>query len=171
MKRLLAFASLASLALSASAFAQDEANVQEPAPVYSAADAFADPVEAPPAKAKICLPFARQAVKEDRNDKLPELNPGQMSPEMYLYLQEQQRHDDPKQALRRKAEARTAAREARITAMKWYGMSNARPQANPVPFMGTYSPAWVGSRGNRYDWYGLGWPSVGLRLDQSYQLR
>lgn len=170
MKRLLAFASLASLVLASSAVAQEEVNLQEPAPVYSSADAPAEPATETPAKAKIGLPFARQAVKEDRNDKLPELNPGQMSPEMYLYLQEQQRHDDPKQAIRRKAEARTAAREARITAMKWYGMSNARPQVNPVPFMGSYSPTWIGNGRERYDWYGLGWPSVSLRIDDSYQL-
>ncbi len=102
---------------------------------------------------------------------LPELNPGQVSPEMYLYLQELRRHDDPKQAVRRKAEARTAAREARIASMKWYGMSNSRPQANPIPFMGTYSPTWVGNSYDRYDWHPGWWPSVSLRVDQSYEVR
>ncbi|MCE9525770.1 MAG: hypothetical protein K8R36_06920, partial [Planctomycetales bacterium] len=116
MKRLLAFSSLASLVLATSAFAQEETDVYQPAPAEAVVEA------------KIAQPFARQAVKESKAEK-PELNPSQMSPEMYLYLQEQQRHDDHKQAIRRKAEARTAAREARITAMKWYGMSNARPQA------------------------------------------
>lgn len=183
MKRLLAFSSLASLVLTASAFAQEQAEIQQPISLYDAVEAPADsvfdspvepvldsPAEAP-AEARISPPFARQAVKENRADKLPELNPGQMSPEMYLYLQEQQRHDDPKQAIRRKAEARTAAREARITAMKWYGMSNARPQVNPVPFMGSYSPTWVGSGRDRNDWYGFGWPSVSLRVDQGYELQ
>jgi hypothetical protein len=171
MKRLMAFSTLASLVLSASAFAQEEFETQVPAPVYGAVDAPVDSVEEAPMEAKISPPLARQAVKEDRNDKLPELNPSQMSPEMYLYLQEQQRHDDPKQAIRRKAEARTAAREARIAAMKWYGMSNARPQVNPVPFTGSYSPAWIGNGRNNYNWYGLGWPSVSLRVDQSYELQ
>ena len=151
MKRLLALASVASLALAASAFAQ-EVNEEGKGPA---------PVDA-----------ARQViVRESRTEKLPELNPSQVTPEFYLYMQELRRHDDPQQAVRRKAEARTAAREARITAMKWYGMSNARPQANPVPFMGSYSPAWIGSRGERYDWFGMGWPSVSLRVDQSYQLQ
>ena len=159
MKRLLAFSSLASLVLAASAFAQEETEVREPAPVDAT-------VETKPAK-----PTARPVMKESRSQALPELAPSQVSPEMYLYLQELRRHDDPKQAIRRKAEARTAERDARLAAMKWYGMSNARPQANPVPFMGTYSPTWVGSRSERYDWYGLGWPSVSLRVDQSYQLQ
>jgi len=163
MKRLLAFSSLASLVLATSAFAQEETEVYQPAPGEAVIEA--------PAEAKIAQPFARQGVKENKAEKLPELNPSQMSPEMYLYLQEQQRHDDPKQAIRRKAEARTAAREARITAMKWYGMSNARPQANPVPFMGSYSPSWVGSGQDRNDWYGLGWPSLSYRMDENYQLQ
>ena len=155
MKRLLAFASVASLALAASAFAQDVNEGKEPAP----------------AEARHAQPVARAIARESHTERLPELNPSQVTPEFYLYMHELRRHDDPQQAVRRKAEARTAAREARITAMKWYGMSNARPQANPVPFMGTYSPTWIGSRGERYDWFGMGWPSVSLRVDQSYQLQ
>jgi hypothetical protein len=149
MKRLLAFASVASLALAASAFAQEVNEGKEPAP----ADAV------------------RHVARESHAEKIPELNPSQVTPELYLYMQDLRRHDDPQQAVRRKAEARTAARESRITAMKWYGMSNARPQANPVPFMGTYSPTWIGGRNERYDWYGPTWPSVSLRVDQSYQLQ
>ncbi len=158
MNRLLAFASLVSLTLTASAFAQEETELAQPAPVETA--------ETRPTE-----PENRVIVRESREESLPELNPSQVTPELYLYMQELRRHDDPKQAVRRKAEARTAAREARITAMKWYGMSNARPQANPIPFMGTYSPSWIGSHSDRYDWYGIGWPSVTLRVDQSYQLQ
>ena len=150
MKRLLAFASVASLVLAASAFAQEVNEEKEPAPADAARHAVAP---------------------ESRAEKIPELNPTQMTPELYLYMHDLRRHDDPQQAVRRKAEARAAAREGRITAMKWYGMSNARPQANPVPFMGSYSPTWVGSRNERYDWYGYTWPSVSLRVDQSYQLQ
>jgi hypothetical protein len=149
MKRLLALASVASLALAVSAFAQEVNEGKEPAP----ADAV------------------RHVARESHADKIPELNPSQVTPELYLYMQDLRRHDDPQQAVRRKAEARTAARESRITAMKWYGMSNARPQANPVPFMGSYSPTWIGGRNERYDWYGPTWPSVSLRVDQSYQLQ
>jgi hypothetical protein len=149
MKRLIA---LASLVFAASALAQD-ADTR----VIDRADGIGEGREAGPAV--------------NRREQLPELTPSEMSPELYLYLHEQRRLDDPKQAVRRKAEARSAARDSRIAAMKWYGMSNARPQANPVPFMGTYSPAWVGSGGDRYDWLGIGWPSVTLRIDQNYELR
>ena len=151
MKRLFAIASIASLTLAASTFAQDVTDAKEPG------EGKAEPATA--------------QVREFHAEKLPELNPSQVTPELYLYMHDLRRHDDPQQAVRRKAEARTAARESRITAMKWYGMSNARPQANPVPFMGTYSPTWIGSRSERYDWYGIGWPSVSLRVDQSYQLQ
>ena len=150
MKRLLAFASVASLALAASAFAQEVNEGKEPAPSDAVRHAVA---------------------RESHAEKIPQLNPSQMTPELYLYMQDLRRHDDPHQAVRRKAEARSAAREGRVTAMKWYGMSNARPQANPVPFMGSYSPTWVGSRNERYDWYGYTWPSVSLRVDQSYQMQ
>jgi hypothetical protein len=150
MKRLLALASVASLVFAASAFAQEVNEGKEPAPADAVRHAVA---------------------RESHAEKIPELNPSQVTPELYLYMQDLRRHDDPQQAVRRKAEARAAAREGRITAMKWYGMSNARPQANPVPFMGTYSPTWIGGRNERYDWYGPTWPSVSLRVDQSYQLQ
>ena len=138
MKRVILGCSLIGLLLTGAASAQDEGEVKEPAPVPQ--------------------------VKTEPS--LPELTPSQMSPEMYLYLHEQRRQDDPKQAVRRKAEIRSAARTGRIQAMKWYGMSNSRPQANPVPFMGNYSPTWIGNGYDRYDWYGMGWPSVTLRVEK-----
>ena len=159
MKRLLAFSFLASLVLSTSAFAQEETEVREPAPVDVAGES------------RDAQPEARPLARESAAEKLPELNPSQVTPELYLYMQELRRHDDPKQAVRRKAEARAAARDARIAAMKWYGMSNSRPQVNPVPFMGTYSPTWVGNGRDRNDWYGIGWPTVTLRVEQSYERR
>ena len=158
MKRLLAYSFLASFVLATSVFAQEVTDETVPVP------------ENPPL-AKAAQPETRVIVRETQREQLPELNPSQVTPEFYLYQQELRRHDDPKQAIRRKAEARTAAREARIESMKWYGMSNARPQANPVPFMGSYSPTWIGSGSERYDWYGIGWPSVSLRLDQSYSVQ
>jgi hypothetical protein len=159
MKSAFALASLASMVLVASAFAQEGTDSKEPGPI----DAGAEAREPQPT---VVVPI------KSREERLPEINPSQVTPEFYLYMQELRRHDDPQQAVRRKAEARAAARESRITAMKWYGMSNARPQANPVPFMsGAYSPTWIGSRPERYDWYGLGWPSVSLRVDQSYELQ
>jgi len=92
------------------------------------------------------------------------LSTGQMTPtpEMWFYEQENRRWDDPKQAVRRAAEQRAANRSARIAAMKWYGFSNQRPTANPVPFMGTYSPSW--SDGNR--WIGQGGRTVILQAER-----
>jgi hypothetical protein len=94
-----------------------------------------------------------------------------VTPEVWLYSQEWQRHDDPKQAVRRKAEARTAARMQRLEAMRWFGMSNARPQASVTPFMGVYSPAWVGNGYDRYDWVGASaWPITTVRVE-NYEVR
>jgi hypothetical protein len=88
-----------------------------------------------------------------------QITPANITPEMWHYTQEQRRHDDPQQAVRRKAELATQLRTERLAAMKWYGMSNARPIASGTPWMsGMYSPAWVGNGQDRYDWVGLGWP-------------
>lgn len=150
MKRLWLGFSLASALIAQGAFSQEES--VEPTQVQ----------ESHPAHA-VVVPAPAKALAET------ELTPGQMSPEMYLYLQEQKRHDDPKQAVRRKAEARTAARMARIEAMNWYGMSNARPQANPVPFMASYSPSWVGGGYDPYNWMGGAGPSIIVVYGRDYR--
>ena len=84
----------------------------------------------------------------------PSLSLPAITPDLWLYSQEWRRHDDPAQAVRRKAEARTAQRMERLAAMRWYGFSNIRPQASVTPFMGAYSPAWMGNGYDRYDWTG-----------------
>lgn len=70
------------------------------------------------------------------------------TPEMWFYEQERTRYDDPKLAVRRKAEARGQQRADRLAAMKWYGLDNSRPTAAPIPWMSSTSPYW-GS--NSYD--------------------
>jgi len=82
----------------------------------------------------------------------------QMSSEMWLYLHEEQRHDDPVQAVRRKAEYKADQRLSRINTAKWYGYSNSRPEASSIPFMGDYSPGWVGNGLSRYQWIGASSP-------------
>ena len=67
------------------------------------------------------------------------------TPELWLYEQERQRYEDPKTAVRRKAEFRTAQRLGRIEAMKWFGMSNSRPVVYHTPTVGPYAPSWVGN--------------------------
>jgi hypothetical protein len=78
------------------------------------------------------------------------------TPELWVYSQEQRRHDDPAQAVRRKAEFQAEQRMARLAALKWYGYSNARPEAGMTPIMGTYSAGWAGNGWNRYEWFGGG---------------
>ncbi len=81
---------------------------------------------------------------------------GQLQPTAEMWLYEQQKADylDPKLAVRRKAEQKSAQREGRIAAMKWYGLSNSRPVANPTPLCGVYSPGWHANNYNSYRWTG-----------------
>ncbi|HVA46077.1 MAG TPA: hypothetical protein VNH11_06855 [Pirellulales bacterium] len=79
----------------------------------------------------------------------------QMTPEMWLYTQEMQRRDDPKEAVRRKAEFRTAQRQRRIAAREWFGYSNSRPTVNPDPYIAGYSAHWSANNAVRPDqWIG-----------------
>lgn len=81
----------------------------------------------------------------------------EMSPQMWLYVQERQRHDDPKEAVRRKAEFRSAERRRRIAAREWFGYSNSRPAVNSDPWMAGYSAHWSANSAMRPDqWIGNG---------------
>jgi hypothetical protein len=65
------------------------------------------------------------------------------TPEMWFYDQAMRQYQDPKMAVRAKAEFRAQQRQRRIESMKWFGFSNSRPRANSDPFNGDYSPGWV----------------------------
>jgi hypothetical protein len=80
------------------------------------------------------------------------VTPETVTPDMWYYSQEMRRHDDPKQAVRRKAEYVAQQRTLRIESMKWYGMSNSRPFASTSPFMDEYSPSWIGNSSHPYQW-------------------
>jgi hypothetical protein len=95
----------------------------------------------------------------------PNLSAPAVTPELWLYSQELRRHDDPAQAVRRKAELQADQRISRLAALKWYGLSNSRPQASPIPTMGVYSPTWVGNGWQRYEWAPAVMPSLTVRLD------
>src|SRR5262245_37297336 len=86
----------------------------------------------------------------------PSLSAPTVTPELWIYSQEMRRHDDPAQAVRRKAEINAEQRLMRLAALKWYGMSNSRPDASSIPLMGGYSPTWVANGWNRYDWTAVG---------------
>ena len=62
-----------------------------------------------------------------------------MTSEMWFYLQERQRYEDPQQAIRRRSEKRAARREQRIALRKWHGHSNSRPQVSALPWKKIYS--------------------------------
>lgn len=81
---------------------------------------------------------------------------GSMTPEMWFYMQEYRRYMSPKEAVRRKAEIRAQQRQNRLAAQRWFGVSNLRPTASPLPQYGTYSPIWVGNAYNPYFWTGTG---------------
>ena len=67
---------------------------------------------------------------------------------------------NPKAIIHQKAQARALQRLSRMTAMRWYGMSNERPTASPTPFLGLYSPVWQVPGGRPYAWNYRGTPSV-----------
>jgi hypothetical protein len=85
---------------------------------------------------------------------------GPVTPEMWFYMQEYQRYQQPKEAVRRKAEIRATQRQNRLEAQRWFGFSNLRPVANPIPFYSSYSPAWIGNPWSPYSWFGNGQPYV-----------
>ena len=86
------------------------------------------------------------------------------TPEMWFYQQTLLQYQDPKLAVRRKAEERSAQRRARIAARKWFGFSNTRPQAGADLVHGDYSPGWS-SRSVNYPfrWGGYGAAAVVVR--------
>ena len=74
----------------------------------------------------------------------------------FFYMQEKERLDDPKQAIRRAAEFRASQRRRRIQSAKWFGYSKARPTTSHVPWMGSYGAKWVGNSYNPNHWRGTG---------------
>jgi len=64
---------------------------------------------------------------------------GNATPEMWFYLQEMRRYDDPQASRRRRAELSAAARRARLNSQRWYGINNSRPTVNINPWTYTYS--------------------------------
>jgi len=134
MKRLLTFSACLVLATAASTFAQERGTT---------------------------LKIQNPAQTEVKQPQLPPgTSLGTVTPEMWLYLQEQQRHDDPEMAVRRNAEFRATQRQDRIASRRWFGLSNSRPSASPIPTMGSYSPFWSGNDSDPNRWNGVGGPII-----------
>lgn len=85
--------------------------------------------------------------------------PAVMTPDMWFYLHQLERHDDPDIARRKRAEEIAAQRRLRIESRKWYGVSNARPTTSAMPFTDEFSAHWGSNTSNRYRWVwtGDGW--------------
>ncbi len=133
MKKLITAALCGMFLATAPAFAQSPRAIQRPA-----ADA------------------GKRAVERDSALATNGPSMSEMTPEMWLYMQEMHRRDDPREAVRRKAEYRTAQRQRRMAAREWFGYSNARPAVNPDPFSGAgYSAHWSANNAMRPDqWIG-----------------
>ncbi len=87
------------------------------------------------------------------------ITPGEVAatPEMWFYQEQMNRRNDPKEALRRKAEFRTAQREARLASRRWFGVSMARPTTSTAIMNGESSAMWTGGDPlYPYRWSGSG---------------
>ena len=78
-----------------------------------------------------------------------------VTPEMWMYMHEYRRKQDPKAAIRKKAEFRAQQRRNRIEAQKWFGYSKLRPTSSAVPyFTNAYGTTWTGLPWSPYQWSG-----------------
>ena len=93
---------------------------------------------------------AQQPVKPVKEEM--QVAPTGVSPEMWAYMQELRRQDDPKLNAQRSAQLKTQQRQARLASQQWYGLSNLRPNVNPIPYMSSYSPVWIGNTSNPFYW-------------------
>ncbi|MCH2128043.1 MAG: hypothetical protein MK179_02810 [Pirellulaceae bacterium] len=75
-----------------------------------------------------------------------------LTPEMWFYLQELKRHDDPAQAVRRKAEFRAEQRRQRLAMRKWYGHSQSRPHSSATPWTNDTRPRFWSRYGHTNHW-------------------
>jgi hypothetical protein len=57
-----------------------------------------------------------------------------------------------------------------MAARKWFGLSNSRPTASPIPVMGTYSAFWAGNDSDPNRWNGVG-PTVIIEEEVVIPLR
>lgn len=75
------------------------------------------------------------------------------TPEMWFYLQERQRHDSPKLAVRRNAETDATQRNQRLASQKWLGQSPQRPNVYSTIFGGHYPGTFPYGNADRWNSY------------------
>ena len=99
------------------------------------------------------------------NGQQPTIDQVAQTEDMWFYLQELRRYDDPQVVIRNKSEKKAEQRRQRLAAMKWFGWSQGRPSASPTPWSGVYSPSWVGNGTDPYQWVGYGYTTTAVRVD------
>jgi hypothetical protein len=111
--------------------------------------------------------FGQDTFDARRDEPVPAVTDGHgqsITPEMWLYEKELERHDDPAQAVRRKAELRGQQRAERLASQQWFGISNSRPLVMPTPSLGgIYAPFWSGNSYDPARWRPYAIPSTGAR--------
>ncbi len=161
---LLVFAATRGMAQAPAFNTETDSSFRAISPALTAADDVKVEADSPDqVRRQLAAPLRNQydAVRQ-RQQQYEELKTDVVTPEMWLYMQEMRRYDDPLNAVRRNAATRAAHRRSRLGAMQWFGFSNTRPQASPLPFMDVYSPVWVSNSWNPYAWIGTGhaWTAV-----------
>ncbi len=89
------------------------------------------------------------------------ISPGEINktPEMWFYEQSLRQNNNPRVAVRAKAEFRADQRRRRMAALSWFGFSNARPTVTFTPTMSPFSPTWAGNHYQPEHWRGTGSPT------------
>ena len=82
----------------------------------------------------------------------PPAEPAPAGAEGWYYRQAPERETTLTLA-QQKAQMRGAQRMARLEALRWYGFSNSRPTASPIPWTTMYSPAWQAPGGRPFAWH------------------
>ncbi len=105
------------------------------------------------------LPATPAVSSSEIKTPITSVSPGELkaTPEMWFYEQYMQQYQDPKMAVRARAEFEADQRQRRLAAMRWFGMSNSRPKACCDPFHNDYSPGWYSNNSAYpYRWEGVG---------------
>lgn len=83
----------------------------------------------------------------------PALGEVKATPEMWFYLQERQRYDSPKYAVRKNAELDASRRSERMAALKWLGQSPERPNCYSTVFGGHFPGTFPYGNADRWNSY------------------
>jgi hypothetical protein len=109
----------------------------------------------------------------EKPNPMTSLSPGELkaTPEMWFYEQYLRQYQDPKMAVRAKAEFDCLQRQRRIAARKWFGLSLARPRWSADIYNWDQSPGWTSNNGAYpYRWQGNVQPWY-LALPPRYDVR